>query len=202
MRILAIAAHPDDVEIGCYATLKQYKQKGYDLTYLVLTCGGDAGDVIVRKGEQLKAAWELEAKVIFSDLQSAYLSNDSGRATIKAIENAIKEVNPDIIFSHSDHDTHQDHRLVNMATRSACRFFSGELLFYEGHSSLKTFSPNIVYKIDDFFEDKLRVIRFFDSQASRFYMNPKVLEGIAIFRAAQFGFIGKAEAFELGGMVR
>jgi len=201
-RILGIASHPDDLEFGCFGTFKRYQQQGYKLYYLILTNGGDSGNGDIRKEEQSEAADLLKAEVKFQNLPSAYLNNDSGRETIKAIENSINLVKPQVIFTHSDNDRHQDHRLVNKATTSACRFFQGQLYFYEGHSSLKYFKPNLVYRIDAFFEDKLRTMNLFISQATKFYMNPKVIRAIATFRAAQFGFLGKAEAFEVGGIVR
>ena len=198
MKILAIGSHPDDIECGCFGTLKKYKQKGAELYYLMLTCGGDSGDAEVRRTEQLESAEVLGAKVIFTNLESAYLNNDSGRKTIEAIEKAIKEVKPDIIFTHSEHDRHQDHRLVNRATNSACRFFQGELYYYCGYSSLKDFKPQVYEKI----EDDTEPLKFFKSQSDKFYMNPKVRDSILVFWATQAGFLGKAEAFEVGRIIR
>lgn len=200
MRILAIGAHPDDVEYGCFGSLCKYETA--DIHYLILTSGSDSGNPQEREKEQLESASFLNAEVKFCRLRSAYLNNDSGRATINFIEESISSLKPDIIFSHSANDRHQDHRLVNFATVSACRFFQGELFFYEGYSSLKYFKPNVVYRIDGSFQKKIDVISKFKSQSNKFYMNPKVIESIAVFRAAQFGFLGKAEAFETGGIVR
>ena len=198
MKILAIGAHPDDIEIGCYGTLKKAVKQSHEVEYLVLTAGGDSGDAEVRKGEQLETSL---GHVKFGGLKSAFLNNNSGRESIKLIEETINKIKPDIIYSHSHNDNHQDHRSVNRATRSACRFFQGQLLFYEGWSSLKYFKPNCIVKVDDYFNSKLRVLKTFISQSDKFYMNPKVIESIAIFRAAQFGYLGKAEAFEVGGIV-
>jgi len=135
-------------------------------------------------------------------LPSAHLGNNSGRETIEAIEKAIAEIKPNIIFSHTEHDRHQDHILVNRATISACRFFQGQLYFYEAFSSLKYFEPQMVYRIDEFFPDKIIAISLFTSQANKFYMQPKIIESIAVFRAAQFGMFGKAEAFEVGKIIK
>jgi len=201
-KVLAIASHPDDIEGGCYGTLCKYKQQGFRIHYLVLTCGGDSGNADIRRKEQEEVADLLGATVKFQNLQSALLNNNSGRETIQAIEDAIKVIKPDIIFTHSKNDVHQDHRLVNEATISATRFFQGQVYCYEAYSSLRYFQPTVFYRIDEFFEDKLRAISLFTSQGKKFYMNPEVITGIAVFRAAQSGKLGKAEAFEIGRIIR
>lgn len=198
MKILAIGAHPDDIEYGCYGTLRKHLDKGANIYYLVLTLGGDSGNPKVRKREQVKTSL---GPVIFGGLTSAFLSNNSGRESISLIEQQIEKRNPDIIFTHSFNDRHQDHKAVNSATISACRFFQGKLFFYEGYSSLKLFKPNCISKIDGYFLEKINTIERFTSQSKKFYMSPKIIESIAVFRAAQFGFLGMAEAFEAGRVV-
>ncbi len=44
MRILAIGAHPDDIEFGCGGTLIKYARQGHDVFLLVMTEGGGSGD--------------------------------------------------------------------------------------------------------------------------------------------------------------
>jgi len=202
MNILAIGSHPDDIEGGCFGTLKKYKQQGYTLFYLVISNGEDAGDKKLRQKEALEAGALLKAEVKFGELPSAYLNNNSGRETINLIENAIKVVKPNIIFTHTVHDRHQDHRLVNRATKSACRFWMGNMYFYEGFSSLENFAPNFFCRIDEYFDDKLRALSFYDSQAKKPYMNPDGIRSVAGFRAAQAGYIGRAEAFEVGRIIK
>ncbi len=201
MVILAIGAHPDDIEYGCFGTLCKLKDSGGELYYLTLSYGGDGGDWVTRKDEQAYTAEVVGASIRFGGLQSALLQNNSGRESIKLIEDSLRVIKPDVVFSHSRNDVHQDHRLVNRATESACRLFKGELYYYEGYSSLKYFKPTICHNIDKYFNKKIEIISKFSSQENRFYMNSKVIESIAMFRAAQFGFMGKAEAFEVGKVV-
>jgi LmbE family N-acetylglucosaminyl deacetylase len=201
MNILSIGAHPDDLEIGCFGTLSHYKSIGYSLYNLVISLGEDAGDPARRKKESEQAAKLLGAEVKFGNLPSAYLSNNSGRETIDLIEKAIRCVEPNIIFTHSAHDRHQDHRLVNLATESACRFFKGDIFYYEGFSSLKTFNPTLFHNIDLFFEDKLKALSLFGTQSKKPYMDKKAVETLSRFRAYQANiFGGLAEAFEIGRM--
>jgi LmbE family N-acetylglucosaminyl deacetylase len=198
MRILIVSAHPDDAEFGCYGTLLKHFNSSDTITYLVLTLGGDSGNPQVRREEQLSTSLGI---VHFGALKSAFLDNNSGREAISLIEKTIDLASPDIIYTHSSNDRHQDHRAVNRATLSACRFFKGQLYFYEGFSSLKRFRPNKFVDISDYFDQKLWVMRKFKSQASKFYMNPELITAVATFRAAQAGFLGRAEAFEVGSIV-
>jgi LmbE family N-acetylglucosaminyl deacetylase len=203
MNILAIGSHPDDLEGGCYATLKRYYECGSELFYVIASLGEDAGNPEIRRKESLKAAETVEAKVLFGQLPSAHLADNSGRETIVLIEKAIKDFRPDIIFTHTYHDRHQDHRLVNKATESACRFYKGDIYYYEGFSSLKTFNPDTFYLIDDFFQKKLEVLSYFESQNKKPYMDKKVIETLARFRACQANLWGGlAEAFETGRVIK
>lgn len=201
MNILAIGSHPDDVCGGCFGTLCKLKRDGNNLFYLILTLGEDGGNRWERKREQEEVAQLLNVNVTFAGLPSAHLNNDSGRATIQAIEQAILKCKPRVIFSHSINDRHQDHRLVNRATISACRFYQGSIYFYEGFSSLNTFNPTYYSRIDNFFEEKLRALSLFKTQQEKFYIKPEVVSALATYRAAQSGYIGKAEAFEVGKII-
>ena len=56
MNILAIGAHPDDVEYGCAGTLIQHVQRGDNVFIMIITDGAQGGDPEIRRQEQLAAA--------------------------------------------------------------------------------------------------------------------------------------------------
>ncbi len=62
MKILAIGAHPDDIEVGCSGTLAKYAQAGHDIYLLVMTEGHMGGEGTVRKKEQMKSAKILKPR--------------------------------------------------------------------------------------------------------------------------------------------
>ena len=62
MNILAIGAHPDDIELGCAGTLKKYVKTGHNVYLCVLSQGSQAGDAQTRKNEQEEAALRLGVK--------------------------------------------------------------------------------------------------------------------------------------------
>ena len=65
MRILAIGAHPDDIEAGCGGTLLKYAQKGHRIFLMVMTAGDKGGSSGIRKREQARAAKQLGVEKIF-----------------------------------------------------------------------------------------------------------------------------------------
>ena len=123
MRILAIGAHPDDVELGCGGALALFKKKGHDVNVLVLTRGEASGDPVVRENECKVAAATIGVdRLLFGNLVDTRITD--GIDTIKTIEDTMDGIAPEFVFTHSPKDSHQDHRntLSCIDVRcSACR---------------------------------------------------------------------------------
>ena len=97
MNILAIGAHPDDIEIGCGGSLIKYAKAGHNVYLLVLTGGGVGGDVEIRKKEQEQAAQFMQAKKVFwGEFKDTQLPNVKELITV--IEDAISQVKPQVVF--------------------------------------------------------------------------------------------------------
>ena len=211
MRILAVGAHPDDIEIGCGGTLVRYKQKGHEIFFLILTHGEASGDSKVREGECELAANIIGAEVLFGDLKDTKITD--GIETIMAIEDVINQLNPDIVFSHSAKDGHQDHRNVGLATLSATRR-SKKVFLYESPAALREFCPQVFVDVNSTFRIKMKALAAYGSQASKPYFqgvnftdeNPKsayvlnAVQGLALYRGFQAG-VRMAEAFEVGRFI-
>ncbi|MCS7184872.1 MAG: PIG-L family deacetylase, partial [bacterium] len=128
-KILAIGAHPDDIEFGLGGLLSKYKKK-VDITLLVFSKGEESGvKPHVRVKEAQSVAAYLNAKLIFAGYHDTRIPVT--KETIDVIENHIKIEKPDFIFVHYFEDTHQDHRAVSQATITATRYHRN-VLFYEG----------------------------------------------------------------------
>jgi LmbE family N-acetylglucosaminyl deacetylase len=133
--ILAVSAHPDDIEFSVGGTMFKYKEKGYDI-YFVVATNGENGFKIghkpkserikIRHKEQLNAARLLGVKkVFFLNYRDCYLvNNDELRAKLAKI---IKKVKPEIIFTfdpanrayESINLNHRDHRAIGEAVFDA-----------------------------------------------------------------------------------
>ena len=212
MKILAVGAHPDDIELGCGATLALFKQRGHEVYLLVLTKGEASGDPNLREKECEQAARTIGAdKLFFGNLKDTKITD--GVETIMAIERLIIELKPNIIFAHSPKDGHQDHRNVGLAAVSAARN-SKKVLLYESPAALREFLPQLFVDVTSTFDIKLEALKAFGTQVSKVYFKGHDLnqrahripyvsnasEGLARYRGFQAG-VTLAEAFEVGKFV-
>ena len=113
--ILAIGAHPDDIEFGCFGTLKKHLNEGDNVTLLVMThsdvediyTGNIVRDSSISKQEASTSAEVLGAKLILGPFQDTKVPFNS--KSVGFIEKVIRENNIDWIYTHWAGDTHQDH---------------------------------------------------------------------------------------------
>jgi LmbE family N-acetylglucosaminyl deacetylase len=196
--ILAVGAHPDDVELGCAGTLAMHKLKGDKVFVLVLTRGEQSGSAEVREAECRKSAEILGVDGLFFGGLADTGVHD-GRETIDVIEKVVDEVKPDVIYAPTLKDTHQDHRNAGYATLSACRRCK-IILMYEGASTQRDFTPQVFVDVTKTFDLKMKMTRVFGSQVNNrgvYAVAMKAIEGLAKFRGYQAG-VDMAEAFEVG----
>jgi LmbE family N-acetylglucosaminyl deacetylase len=200
--VLAVGAHPDDVELGCAGAVALHSSKGDKVYFLVLTRGEASGKAELREKECRESARILGASDVFmGGLGDTRISD--GRETIDVIENVVNRVNPDIVYAPSFKDTHQDHRNTGHATLSACRRCR-VILLYEGASTQRDFNPQVFVDISNVFQLKLTATRVFGSQFENhnglYKKAVKAIEGLAKFRGYQAG-VEEAEAFEVGKFI-
>jgi LmbE family N-acetylglucosaminyl deacetylase len=195
MRILAIGAHPDDIEFGCGGTLIKYARQGHEVFLLVMTEGSAGGDSAIRHQEQEESARILRARNLFwGDYPDTAIPLD--RALIQRVEQVIREVQPDFIFVHYYDDTHQDHRHLATSTVTATRY-TRNVLFYEGPTS-QNFSPSVFVDVDTALEDKIATLKAHASQVEKTNIEGLTILDIARssahFRGIQ-GRVRNAEGF-------
>ena len=195
VNILAIGAHPDDIEFGCGGTLTKYSQRGHRLFLMVMTGGGSGAPSETRMAEQTAARQILGAEEIFwGGYQDTHLGVDA--EMIKKIESVIASVKPEFIFCHFPDDTHQDHRHLAQAVMSATRYIRN-VLFYEGPTT-QNFNPQVYIDIADTLDVKLEALRAHRSQVMKTNIEDlsiiEVARSCANFRGIQ-GRVKYAEAF-------
>jgi LmbE family N-acetylglucosaminyl deacetylase len=195
VNILAIGAHPDDIEFGCGGALIKYTQKGHRLFLLVMTGGGMGGESAVRTEEQRTSGEILAAEKIFwGGYEDTQLIVDT--ELIGKVEAVIAEVKPDFIFCNFPDDTHQDHRHLAQAIMSATRYIRN-VLFYEGPTT-QNFNPQVFVDISDTLERKVEALKAHKSQVMKTNIEDlsivAVARSSANFRGIQ-GRVKYAEAF-------
>ncbi len=195
MNILAIGAHPDDIEFGCGGTLIKYAGKGARIELLVMTDGARGGNRRVRRTEQARAARILGARRVHWGLYRDTML-PSIRTLIDRMERTLRAVRPDFIFVNSPDDTHQDHRQVARAAVSATRW-ARNVLFYEGPTTVD-FTPTVFIDIGDEIGRKIQALRTHKSQVMKTRIEGtaicEIAEASAHFRGVQ-GRIRWAEGF-------
>ncbi len=195
MRVLAVGAHPDDVDLGCFATLAKHTQNGDEVHILIMTAGESAGDPEQRKGEVKESAKLINASVTIANQRDTMVHDDW--ESISVIEQHVRKINPYIVYTHSDKDRHQDHRNTARATISAARFVP-EVYMFETPSTLQHFAPQRFVDVTDTFAIKLEALHKHQTQSSKMYMMEKAMRGLAEFRAYQAHFVDVyVEAFEV-----
>jgi len=138
----------------------------------------------------------------FGGMEDTKISDDV--RTIMTIEKIINRIKPDIIYTHTYKDTHQDHRNTGYATLSAGRRCK-KIFLYESPTTFNEFSPKVFVDIREEFEKKKEIMRVFSSQSKKEWWAigdkaAMAIEGLAAYRGFQAG-VEVAEAFEVGKLV-
>jgi LmbE family N-acetylglucosaminyl deacetylase len=196
MKVLAIGAHPDDIEVGCAGTLIKYSRYGHEIFQLIMTEGHKGGEAALRRDEQYRASDILKPKeVIWAGYKDTELSPNMNDL-VYDIEKVMKKIEPHFTFINYGEDTHQDHRALCRATVSATRYIKN-VLFYETPTTVD-FSPSVFIDIKETIEDKVAMLLAHKSQVMKTNIEGlsivDVARSTAIFRGIQ-GRVQYAEAF-------
>jgi two-component system, NtrC family, response regulator HydG len=190
-RVLAVGAHPDDVEIGVAATLLTHRARGDEVTVLTLSRGGTGGADEVTEAQQ--AAELLGATLLLADLEDTRIPE--GNPTIEIIEQAVAEHRPDVVYVHSRNDNHQDYRSVHAATMVASRRVD-RVYGFRSPSATADYRPTRFVAADATLDRKIEVIRAYQSQAGRDYLDEELIRAQARHWGASAGS-RYAEPFEV-----
>jgi LmbE family N-acetylglucosaminyl deacetylase len=193
MNVLAIGAHPDDIELGCGAALLAHRRRGDRVHLLVMTAGGRGPqDDRSRVEEQEDAAALLGAGLLWGTFEAGAVPD--GRESVDLIQRAVVVTGADVVYSHVPRDTHQDHRATGSATLAACRRVS-RVLLYEAPTTVG-FQPSVYVDVRGLVEAKLDLLRAHVSQVLKNgLVDLEAIEAQARYR----GFHARlrwAEAFE------
>jgi LmbE family N-acetylglucosaminyl deacetylase len=196
LNILAIGAHPDDIELGCGGSLLKAARDGANIFMYIVTRGSSAGSVVKRSNEIINSAKYIGARSLWIDNYedaAVYLSKE----LINSIEFFIRKTNADLIYTHPLKDNHHDHRAVAEATVEAGRF-TPNILAYENPST-KNFLPVVFSDISSVIYEKVKLIDLYGSQKSKLFLSSNSVKGLAEYRAFQTRFdpnVTHVEAFE------
>ncbi len=192
--VLAIGAHPDDVENGCGGALLRHLDLGHRVVTLVLTQGEEDGSPSDRTGEVELSARLMGARTILADLPATGVT-DSEEA-IQVIERVMHAFEPEIVYTHTPHDLNSDHRGAYRATLIAARE-APTMYCYPTKASGVDFKPEFFVEITEYLERKKEMVSLFQTaETNRPYLKESFVEATAIYWGRFAGF-GKVEPLEV-----
>ena len=206
LKILAIGAHGDDIELACGGTLAKAVNQGHEVTMVIVTGTGftDNKGKVIRTSEIAEQEVKDAANVLgVSNLHILRYQDASVPYSVDLIndlDDIIENIKPDIIFTHFVFDTHQDHIRTAYSTISAARNQNTILLYEPVNPSGQgyvPFRPQVYVDISDFIDYKTEALKSHVSQYER-YSN-KWIKGVksrAQFRGFEMG-VDYAECFEV-----
>ena len=213
-RVLAIGAHPDDIEFGAGGFIyRLIAEKKADVTYLIMTLGlkgirnPNRYNPESRREEAEEAAKVLGVKNVIVKNHADCGLHLEGHDLIQEIEECMRlgetgSSRPpyDIVLTHSGEDAHADHREVHEATVSGLRSSWPTMLLYQSPSTKPNgFRPTFFVKLNEqTLARKLQALLAHESQRSRKYMTTASIKAMA----STWSFFHRApnehfEAFEV-----
>lgn len=197
LRVLAIGAHADDIEIGCGGTMLTWLDDGppLDVTWVVWGAVG-AREQEARRSADYFLQRASRHHVIVHGFKDGYLPYEGGRIKDE-FERLKLEVEPDIVFTHYRDDRHQDHRVVSDLTWHTFRchtILEYEVPKYDGDLG----TPNVFVPLArEVCDAKVHgLLTYFPSQAARPWFTSETFLGLARLRGIEAAASAEyAEAF-------
>ena len=207
MRILAIGAHLDDIELACGGTLAKAIEAGHEVKALIMSKSGytnkegsiqRSDDVAVQEGtEALQTLGIRDIEILDFATKDIPFCSD----VVTAIDVRLSAFNPDIIFTHHPFDTHQAHEGVAKASIAAARR-KNTVFFYEpimpSGRSYVAFKPQMYVDITGVVDKKIAALKKHTSEYNKFGGDDWIdgVEHRCGFRGYEIG-TKYAEAFEV-----
>ncbi|WBW96617.1 PIG-L deacetylase family protein [Oceanirhabdus sp. W0125-5] len=200
-KVLVLAPHTDDGELGCGGTIAKLIEEGSDIYYAVFS----VCEISVPNGFP-KNILELElknaARVLGIKENNIYIYKYPVRTFPQNRQHILEEliklrdiVQPDLVLMPSPNDIHQDHNTI--ANEGIRAFKETNLLGYEIIWNNLTINTQYFFKLkENHLNKKIQALKCYESQKFRKYFNEKLIRSLATIRGAQIGS-EYAELFEV-----
>ncbi len=184
MKILALGAHPDDIEIFMYGLVSIYKKEGNQIFTMIATDGAKGGSyaddqLTKQRAKETIAGLKNLSTPIFLNIPDSELGADPLHQ--KIIKENILKIRPDLIITHSKNDYHTDHCSLSLLIKNAVSHYI-PILYCDTMMGVN-FQPNYYFDITDHFEMKKEaVLKHVSQDPQRFVDLFKLMNS---YRAAQ-----------------
>ena len=204
INILFLSPHTDDVELGCGATISKLSSKNVNLFYLAFS---DCKESLNKKYEKntLRIESFKSSKYLGFKEKNIRVLNYKVRNFLDKRQNILDEMikvknefKPNIVFTTSASDVHQDHQVIYHESLRAFKFLT--VFSYELPWNDKAFKPNFFVELPKkYINKKIQSLKYYKSQSKKSYFNSEYLMSHAIFRGVQ-NDSKYAEAFKIVNM--
>lgn len=167
--VVAIGAHPDDIEIGCGASLSKWYSEGLNIKCIVMSC-----ENTTRRFEIYNAFEVLnipKSCVIIGEFNDGSIPHN--KTSVSFIDKYVNEKT--LIITHNEHDAHQDHRNTSLSAMSAGRnclnFLQWTTVPFRRVNTFENTPASFFVCVDDFIEKKLLSLTCHETQLNRFPKN-------------------------------
>lgn len=184
MKILAIGAHFDDIEIGCGGSLIKHRNNGDEVDILVVTDSAfnDLHGNQIRSAKEARKEGQNVADKIGAKLICGKLSTNNvtfNESLVVELRKNIEYENYDLIYTHWTGDVHLDHQNIARATLTAARHIPRILMYRSNwYETSHNFLGKFYVDISDVIEEKFDLLKFYKSEYQRmgdrwqsFFMN-------------------------------
>jgi LmbE family N-acetylglucosaminyl deacetylase len=221
VKVLVIAAHPDDEILGCGATAARLVAEGHDVHFAILGEGMTSRSpdrahtdekqlATLQQHAQAAAAKVGVRDVLFHALPDNRLDTVPLLDVVKIVEDLVKQLKPEVIYTHHAGDLNIDHGVIHRAVLTATRPLVGSpvrrIYAFEVPSSTEwafqrldpPFHPNVFVDVTRTLEAKISALECYETEVRKFPhpRSPQALRAIAM-RWGSVAGLGAAEAFEL-----
>lgn len=196
LKILCLGSHSDDIEIGCGGTILRLlaSNPNFNVTWVVFSSSKER-EQEARKSAQLFLESASQKEIIVHNFRDGFFPYDGGE--IKTAVESLKRVAPDLIFTHSRRDAHQDHRAIAELTWNTFRnhlILEYEIPKYDGDLG----QPNCFVPLEsDHYQQKIRhLMDAFQTQRSKRWFQQETFLALMRLRGMEcVAPSGYAEAF-------
>ncbi|MFX1507338.1 MAG: PIG-L deacetylase family protein [Promethearchaeota archaeon] len=201
-KVLFISPHPDDVELGAGATLAKCVRLGAEVYYIALT-NIEGNELIIDEMNK-----SIDILGVPKDNCKYFQYTNTGfdkerQEILQDLDRIRDELNPNIVFTPSSNDLHQDHYTTAIETLRSFKWFADIILGYNlsWNTIVQPFNSKLYVEVlKEDVSKKLEALRCYKSQEKRYYMKREANDGLLRYYGLQAGF-EYAEAFEIYKMV-
>lgn len=200
-KILVLAPHTDDGEFGCGGAISRFIEEGATVWYVAFSCAEESvpeglpKDILVQEVKKATLVLGINPENLIIFRYPVRKLSNFRQEILEDMVTLNKEIKPDLVFTPSKYDVHQDHFTVTQEALRAFKFTS--ILGYELPWNNYVFETTCFIHLDErHVYKKLESLKCYRSQIGRKYANEEYIKGLALTRGVQVG--GRyAETFNL-----